>query len=79
MTRKSKREIEASLDQLEDGDDTDDLEVVVRDHVVDENGDVHVVSGFRRWRDESDEWHTEELEFDVDHEIDPDTAEWSVE
>lgn len=76
--RRSPREIESTLEDLEDDDVNEGLEIVVRDHVVDENGDSVVTSEMRSWCNESGEWHSETEEFDTGVEIDPENADWSV-
>lgn|GEM_PF-5017408 len=67
MTRKSKREIERQLDDLDARDDGEDsLSVTIRQRVVDENGDdVGVAETLEVGRDATGEWTSTRETYDL--------------
>ena len=75
MTRRSKRELERALGDLEGNGGADEV-FVITDHVVETPHPAEVketVRKTRMWHDDLGDWHTEEI--DVDEERDCDSEE----
>lgn len=66
VTRKSKRELERTLDALDKSPSGDaPSPVTIRSVVVDEDGEPAAVARrLETWQDETGEWHSERTEFD---------------
>lgn len=82
MTRKSKREIERKVEELSDTTVGEPMELMLTERVVEspwepDEGEIDVEAGHvektRFWRDETGEWHSEQIDLDDDTDTETDT------
>lgn len=82
MTRKSKREIERKVEELSDTTVGEPMELMLTERVVEspwepDEGEIDVegdhVERTRFWRDETGEWHSEQIDLDDDTDTETDT------
>lgn len=82
MTRKSHREIERAVEDLTETVAGDPLEITITERVVEspwepDEGEIDIEAGdvekTRFWRDETGEWHSEQIDLDDDTDTETDT------